>query len=123
MLLLQCSWVHTLLSVCCDVLPVVTRYKTKETEDKYAASDSITGLAACEAWTSFYLDAVGFCVEIVNLLFLPPNLVSQLLLLVCECVRLIVQPPINCTSGTACISAEAPSAFWLTLLDERKYPA
>ena len=93
------------------MLPVVTRHKTKETEQKCAVSDSITGLAACEAWMSFYLDAAGFCVEIVNLLFLPPNLVSQLLLLVCECVRLTVQPPINCTSGTACISAEAIYSF------------
>lgn len=42
------------------------------------------------------LDAVGLCVEVVNLQLLPPNLVSQLLLLVCERVRLTVQPPIDC---------------------------
>lgn len=46
----------------------------------------------------FYLDSISLCVEVVNLLLLPPNLVSQLLLLVCERVRLSVQPPVNCST-------------------------
>ncbi len=43
-----------------------------------------------------YLDAVGFGLQVVNLQLLPPDLVGQLLLLVCECVCLAVQPPVHC---------------------------
>lgn len=72
----------------------------------------MTAAAASKAGLSVHLDAVGFGLKVVNFLFLPPNLVSQFLLLVCESVRLTVQPPINCISGRVCISAEAPYVFW-----------
>lgn len=47
-----------------------------------------------------YLDSISLCVEVVDLLLLPPNLVSQLLLLVCERVRLTVQPPVDCSTDS-----------------------
>ena len=43
-----------------------------------------------------HLDTVGFCLQIMNLQLLPPDFVSQLLLLVSECVCLAVQPPVHC---------------------------
>lgn len=43
-------------------------------------------------------DSVGFCPEVVDFQLLPANLVSKLLLLVCQCMRLTVQPPVNCRS-------------------------
>lgn len=55
--------------------------------------------------SSACLDAVGLCIEVVNLLLLSPDLVGQLLLLVCERVRLTVQPPINCMSDNTQPSA------------------
>lgn len=48
----------------------------------------------------FYLDSISLCVEVVDLLLLAPNLVSQLLLLVCEHVRLTVQPPVHCSTDS-----------------------
>ena len=105
------------VSVYRDVLPFVTGKETKEMEQTSPVSllsDIMTAAAASKAHLSFHLDAVRFGLEVVNFLLLPPNLVSQLLLLVCECVHLTVQPPINCRSGRVCISAEATYTSWLT---------